>query len=120
MSLTFNAQKDITPLVSKALQQGDSETLSKHFIQKVDLTLLDDEDIYSREEANKKLSQFFQTNGTISFSIKHKGTSKLDDQYRIGDLITKTGKFRVTFFIKRGDKGMQINQFRIEEIDDDF
>lgn len=119
MTFALGAQ-DITPAVVKAIETGDAETLSKHLTSSIDLTIGDDEDMYPRDEAAKKIKAFFAAHKPSGFEIKHKGTSKLDDQYRIGDLTTSKGKFRVTFFIKKTDKGMKVKQLRIEDFDDDF
>jgi hypothetical protein len=81
---------------------------------------LNKEDVYPEDQAEKILQDFFTKNPSKSFEIKHKGTSKLDDEYRIGDLVTDKGKYRVTFFMKNTPEGMKIKQFRIEEFDEDF
>ncbi|MFM7233275.1 MAG: DUF4783 domain-containing protein, partial [Flavobacteriales bacterium] len=48
------------------------------------------------------------------FTVKHQGTSKLDDQFRIGELTTSKGIFRVTFFMKKSNNTLQIKQLKIE------
>ena len=112
--------QDITPKLVGALESGNAGALSGMFTKNVDLTILDDEDMYAQDEAKKRLATFFASHKPQSFVIKHEGTSKLDDQYRIGDLKTSNGTFRVTFFIKKNEQGMKVKQFRIEDFDDDF
>ena len=119
MTLVLSAQ-DITPAVVKAIESGNAAALTMHLTPSVDLTIGDDENMYPVDQAIKKIAMFFETHKPTGFEIKHKGTSKLDDQYRIGDLTTAKGKYRVTFFIKKSDKGMKVKQLRIEDFDDDF
>lgn len=114
LSFTMIAQEDITPVVTDALAKGNAPALTRYLVSSVDLTILEDEDMYPKDQVVQKLSQFFQRNKPSSFEVKHKGTSKLDDHYRIGDLTTSTGVYRVTFFMRKGSAGMEIKQLRIE------
>lgn len=117
MAFALTAQGDITPQVSDAMSKGDAAATGSLLVSSVDLTILDDEDMYPRDQVVRRLSQFFQQNSPRSFTIKHQGTSKLDDHYRIGDLTTSTGVYRVTFFMKRSGSSMEIKQLRIERYD---
>lgn len=114
MSLAAFAQSDITDKISNAFAKGDAAGIVAHFQSEVDMTVLDDEDIYSPKEAQEVLEKFFEEHQPTGFKVKHEGTSKLNDQYRIGDLKTKNGDFRVTFFLKGKNNVMKIQQLRIE------
>jgi Domain of unknown function (DUF4783) len=109
------AQSDITPSVAEALKKGDAAALAAHFMGQIELTILDQEGTYNKAEAQKIVAKFFADHGVTNFVVKHQGTSKLDDQYRIGDLTTNKGVFRVTFFIRKNGTTMQIKQLKIEE-----
>lgn len=112
------AQNDITPLVVDALKKGDAVALSTMMMPQVELTVGNQDGTFSSAEAKSILAKFFAANPPRDFTIKHQGTSKLDDQYRIGDLSTSKGNYRVTFFMKKGGWGMQIKQLKIESPDD--
>ena len=120
LAFAVQGQGDVGSSIAKAVETGNVEGLAKYFTSSVDLTVLSKEDVYPGDQAEKILKDFFAKNPAKSFEIKHKGTSKLDDEYRIGDLVTEKGKYRVTFFMKNTPKGKKIRQFRIEEFDDDF
>lgn len=115
----LSAQNDITTGVSQALQGGNAAKLASYFGSTVDITVLGDEGTLAPAAAQKMLDNFFRTNQPKAFKIMHKGTSKLDDQYRIGDLTTTGGTYRVTFFMHRTDGGMKVKQLRIESFDED-
>ena len=112
--LIAGAQTDITPVVITLIQGGKSAELSNYFIPNIDLTVLDNDDVYSKQQAAQILKKFFEMHVPKKFTIEHEGKSKLDDSYRIGKLTTEKGDFRVTFFLKKiGDKNL-IKQLRIE------
>jgi hypothetical protein len=114
-ALFTNAQDKVTTEVSKALGAGDANALAKYFTPNVDLAIGDNEEMYSSAKAKDAMSNFFGAHRPEGFEVKHEGTSKLDDQYRIGDLKTNNGNYRVTFFMKKTPQGMRIKQLRIEE-----
>ncbi|MEZ4799798.1 MAG: DUF4783 domain-containing protein [Flavobacteriales bacterium] len=109
------AQTDITPKVSQAIQKGDAASVAAFFMSQVEIEIDGNESMMSSAQAQATLTQFFAAHPAKSFSIKHQGTSKLDDQYRIGDLTTANGNFRVTFFMKKNGDSMQIKQLKIEK-----
>ena len=114
------AQPDITDQVVVWLKTGNSKELSKHFIDNIDLTLNDVDDMYSRAQAEMMVSKFFNDHPPKEFVIRHEGKSKLDDYYRIGKLTTSNGIYRVTFFLKNDKGHFLIKQLRIEESTRDF
>lgn len=114
------AQTDITGPMTEALQTGNAAKIGTYFAANVDLTLPGTEDVLPADQAKKLVERFFAQYSAKSFSVKHRGTSKLNDHYRIGDLNTAKGLFRVTFFMKNEGGKFLITQFRIEPADDDF
>lgn len=112
--LQLSAQTDITPQVADALKRGDAGTIANFCMSPVEIDIVGEEGNYSPSEARAVLGKFFAANAVKNFTIKHQGTSKLDDQYRIGDLTTAKGNFRVTFFMKKSGNSWQIKQLKIE------
>lgn len=111
--------QDITGNVAKAIEGGQAAKLKQYIGDSVDLLVKDKEGSYNADQAYGLLNDFFTSHSVVSFKIMHKGTSKLNDEYRIGDLVTKQGTYRVTFFIHKTAKGMKIKQLRIEAFDED-
>jgi len=108
------AQSDISPAVSAALKKGDAAALASHFMPQLEITLIGKDGLFEKAQAQQMLAGFFKDNPPQSFSIKHQGTSKLDDQFRIGELNTTNGIYRVTFFMKKNNNVLQIKQLKIE------
>ncbi|NEN24100.1 DUF4783 domain-containing protein [Cryomorpha ignava] len=100
--------------ITKAIQEGNAKALGGYFTKTVDLTVKDVEDVYSKEQAEVILTRFFDENKTKTYTVKHEGKSKLDDYYYIGDLVTSTGTYRLTFFLKKDGEVFRVKQLRIE------
>lgn len=96
--------------ISKAISDGDAVALSQFFDQSIEISILDDVDVYDKSEAVKTLQSFFAKNKPKSYSQMHKGTSKgADSQYSIGNLVTASNSYRVYVYLKV-EGGKQIIQ----------
>ncbi len=115
-SLISLGQDDVTAKVKGHLSTGNASGLSAYFTGNIDLLVEDNEDVYSKTQAEMILKNFFAKNQPSSFTIIHKGSSTMNVAYRIGTLKTKNGKeFRVTFNMKSVGGRYQIHQMQIEE-----
>jgi hypothetical protein len=83
-----------------ALKSGNASQLSRYFDSRVDLTLPDKTDNYSRTQAEMVLRDFFGNNGVRTFEIKYKGENN-GSKYCIGTLLTKNGDYRTKVFMKQ-------------------
>ena len=110
---------DVYDEVSSAIRSGDSKLIAAFFGTTVDLTILTQEDVYSKAQAELILKDFFAKNPIKSFSIIHKGNSKNGDQFAIGTYETSAGKkFRSYFLFKKEGTGLTIQQLRFEAQDE--
>jgi hypothetical protein len=100
--------------ITGALKTGNSKEIAKYFGANVNLKILNQEDIYSKNQAELILKDFFTKNTIKNYIPKHNGTSKNGAQYTIGVLSTNNGNFRVYYFLKKNTDGIQIQEFRIE------
>ena len=101
--------------ITKAIQSGDVGTLSTYLDETVEISILDEEDIYDKEEAIDLLSEFFSQNRPSAYSAVHQGRSKgADAQYCIGELIAGSNKYRVyVYTIEEGGKTL-IQELRFD------
>jgi hypothetical protein len=114
VALNLSAQGDITDQVVAAFKKSDDEAIGAFFMTQVELTTPKREGFMDKARAQQALAEFFQENPVMSFTVKHQGMSKLDDQFRIAELTTAKGVYRVTFFMKKHDGALQIKQLKIE------
>jgi len=101
-----------------AFKAGNAEELAKHFNANIELVILENEDVYSKTQAEQILRNFFTNHHPASFKIIFEG-GKETSRYAIGSLSTSSGNFRVYFLIKDQDGTPLIHQLRIEEEDED-
>lgn len=113
-TMVTKAQTDITDQVAGFLKTGNVKELAKHFTDNIDLAVGDYDDIASKAQAEQILKKFFDKNQPKNFTVKHKGKTSLGVEYRIGELETSSGTFRVTFNLKTVGDSYQINLFRAE------
>ncbi len=114
-SLTAIAQDQgkIPGGIAIAIKAGNAADLSKYMNSTIELLLLDKEDFYKKDVAEKILKDFFAEYRAKDFTIRHQG-AKNDAQYAIGSLRTEKGDFRVYFLLKKVDQELLIHQIRIE------
>uniref|UniRef100_UPI003217F30A DUF4783 domain-containing protein n=1 Tax=uncultured Draconibacterium sp. TaxID=1573823 RepID=UPI003217F30A len=112
-----NAQDKIPNDIVVSLTTGDAKLLSGYFNQNVELVVLDNDNVYSKAQAQQIVNNFF-TNfrplGERAFSVIHDG-GKADAKYVIGKLKTEKGDFRIYFLLKKNEGKEYIHQLRIEK-----
>lgn len=109
---TFGAL-DLLDDIANALRSGDSRSVSRYFGSTVDLTIISQEEVYSKVQAEQVLKDFFTKNPPRSFSLIHKGESKEGARYAIGTLVTAQGiTYRTYFFIKQQGNSATIQELR--------
>ena len=100
--------------ILQSLKTGNSKTLSEYFNQNVEMVVLENDNVYSKAQAQQIVNKFFNSNPPENFNIIHQG-GKEGAQYVIGNLVTSKGTFRVYFLLKKNGGKDYIHQLRIEE-----
>ncbi len=105
--------QDIFEEIAFAVKSGDSKALSKYFSSMVEITINNEENIYSNKQAEQVLKSFFTKNQPQNFTIRHKGSSAKGLPYIIGDFQSSTGHFRTYILFKEinGKQYIQEMQF---------
>jgi hypothetical protein len=86
--------------VLKAVRSGNASELAKYFDTRVDISLPDNSDNFSKNQAEMILRDFFANNPVKGFQVKHKGENN-GSQFCIGVLQTKNGNFRMKIYMKQ-------------------
>lgn len=106
---------DIYDEVANAIRSGDSRQLAAFFGNSIDLSIGQQEDVYSKAQAELILRDFFLKNPPKSFQLVHKGASQEGMVYAIGNLQTNGNKnFRVSFYLKNSGGKHILQELRIE------
>jgi len=107
-------KSEIPDAVINAISTGNAAVLAGYFNPSLTLAILDKEDIYTRQQAELIMKDFFVRNTPTSFTVLHKG-GKEGSQYAIGNLVTPGSVFRVTIYLKVKDNKSLIHQLRFEK-----
>jgi len=110
----FGSFAQVPDEIVQSLKTGNSKLLSDFFNQNVELVILDNDNVYSKAQAQQIVTNFFIKFQPESFSVLHQG-GKDDARHVIGNLKTNGGVFRVYFFLKSTGGKAIIHQLRIEK-----
>jgi len=102
--------------ITYAIRLGNAGELSRYLDNRVDISLPEKSDSYSKIQAEMIIRDFFSTNGVRNFVVRKLGYSG-NTQYCVGVLQTRNGDYRTTLFIRqKGDRQLlqelrfQVNQ----------
>ena len=113
ISIVTVTASDIFEDVANALRSGDAKSISRYFGNTVDLTIGNQEEVYSKIQAEQILKDFFNKNTPRSFTVMHKGESKEGAYYAIGTYVTSQGiTYRTYFYLKQQGGTTVIQELR--------
>ncbi len=99
---------------AELIRQGNIHELSKIFSSNVEVTIRDEQNVYSRAQAELVLNKFFNENRLMSVKMLHKVNS--NPNYFFGVLIIDTdkGPYRMALTFKQADNNLTLIEIRIE------
>ena len=107
---------DVFDDVVVAMKAQSAKDISKLMNTSVELTINDNEGVYSKQQAEIMLRNFFAQNQPKNITIQHKGSSGQGAKYAIAIYESAQGKFRVYIFMKdNGNGAALIHEIRIEK-----
>ena len=100
--------------VADLIRHGNVHELSQLFAPNIDITILDEQNVYSKTQAELILDNFFSENKPQTVKMLHKINS--NPNYQFGVLIVTTEKsvFRIAFTLKQTDGNLALIEMRIE------
>jgi hypothetical protein len=113
----FAFQNGVPQEIINALDTGNAKQLAGYFNQNVELVVLDNDNVYSKAQAQQIVSNFFSSFAPVeenAFSVIH-NSGKEGAKYVIGKLQTEKGDFRIYFLLKQNNGQEYIHQLRIEK-----
>jgi hypothetical protein len=99
--------------VIRALRTGNAQELAKYIDDNIEISLPDKSESYSRSQAVMVLKDFFSTNGVKGFEVQFKGENA-GNQYCVGKLLTNSGSYRTTVFMKSKDGRQLVKEIRFQ------
>lgn len=108
-TFSSNIPKEIT----ESIKKGDSKALTAFLNENIEMAILNDEGIYSKQQAEQVLKKFFENNPPTDFSIIHIG-GKESSRYAIGEYKSNNKNYRITIYLKDYNGKPLIHQLRIQ------
>ncbi len=114
--MSFANMNDVIDDISSCIRSANTKELSKYFSSTVSMTLLNDEGIYSRVQAEIILRDFFSRNAPNQVKVAHRLDSNPNFRYVVLNLETSKDTFRVSYKLTNNDNSFEVTEFRIEPI----
>ena len=99
--------------VINALRSGNATELARYMDDTIEISLPSKSNSYSRSQAVVILQDFFQNNGVKTFEVKFKGENG-GTQFCIGNLQTRSGNYRTTFFLANRNGKQLVKEIRFQ------
>ncbi|MDB5127475.1 DUF4783 domain-containing protein [Mucilaginibacter sp.] len=112
--LPMVATADTIEKISELIKQGNAHEIAKFFATNVDISILDETNVYSKAQSEMILDKFFKENKPQTVKLLHRINSNPNYNFGVLILTTDKGKFRVSYTLKEVNKVMAIIELRIE------
>jgi hypothetical protein len=106
--------EEVLGQVEQAIGRNDAQSLSRFFHHHVEITILDREDTYPRNQAAFVVKEFFMNYPPQGFRFMHRGHSS-DTYYAVGQYTSTRGVFDTNVFIRKSGTIYAIEQLRFEQ-----
>ncbi len=94
-----------------ALRAGNAQELGKYIDENVEISLPEKSDSYARAQGILVLKDFFANNIVTGFDVQFKGENG-GSQFCVGKLVTRSGSYRTTVFMKTRSGKQSIKELR--------
>lgn len=96
------------------IKANNIRDLAKMFSPTVEITILNEENIYSAAQAEVVLQNFFKNNPVKAVQILHRVNSNPIIRYAVLQLTTANGTYRTSLSLKQVDGKFLLNEIKIE------
>jgi hypothetical protein len=114
ISSSIAFQGDVIDGLSAHFKTGNSKEIAASFSSSVDLIIIDEEDVYSKAQAEQILRSFFSKYPPVKSAVIHRLNTNPNYRYGALSLVTKNGTFRVSITMKKTGTAFFITELRIE------
>ena len=102
--------------IATAIRAGNVTQLSPYLDSRVDITLPEKSDTYSKTQAEMVIGDFFNNNIVENFKITQQGESG-GVTFCAGILQTQSGNFRTTIFFEQKDDKHFLREIRFQPVE---
>lgn len=108
------AKADTIDKIAELFKKGNAQEIANYFSSNLDITVMDEANVYSKAQAEILLDKFFKEHKPHGVKLLHRISSNANYNYGVILLTTDKGKFRITYTLKEMVKTMEIIEMRIE------
>lgn len=98
-----------------AFNSGNASSIAHMGKEKMLISILDKEAVYSQSQATLVLKDFFNKKPATSFKFNFKGKESADGSFAIGIYTSKTESYRVSIHFKKMGNDFKIERLTIEK-----
>jgi len=106
---------DIIEEISSSFQAGNTKEISAYFASTINLSILNDSNVYSKVQAEIILNSFLNAHEPRSAKIIHRLNNSPSYKHAVIELGTSKGNFRVSYSLRVDNDKAQIVELRIEK-----
>ena len=107
-------KKDIVDDLAGYLKSSSTKEMSRHFASTVELIILNEEDVYSKVQAEIILKDFLYKHKPVDARVVHRLDSNPSYRFIVIELDTENGSFRTSISLKDSGGTFLITEMRIE------
>jgi len=112
----FSQTRDVCSEINKCILAGDAQQLSKYFRSTVEMSVLENDEYFSKVQAVSVLTEFFKHNPPKDFTVKQGGSNSENTKFSIGTYESTNGStFKIYYVIKKEQNVEFINKLTIEK-----
>jgi hypothetical protein len=100
--------------VAELIRQGNIHELSKLFAPNIEITIFDEETVYSKIQAEVMLDKFFNQNKPRTVKMLHKINSNPNYGFAVLIVNTDKGDYRIAYTLKVTGDNLMMTDLRIE------
>ncbi len=112
--LSSAQNSDIVNDLATYIKSGNTRDVARYFASTVEFNLLNEENVYSKVQAESVLKDFLNKHVPVSAEIIHRLDSNPNYRFAVIQLKTENGNFRTTISLKDTGGQFLITEIRIE------
>ena len=108
----FAEPADVIDRTAELLKDGNVHELAATFSPTIEMTILEDENVYSSSQAEQALANFFKRCQPKSAKVLHRINSNANYRYAVIILNTSNGTYRTCIALKNVNGKFELNELR--------
>lgn len=101
--------------IAQFIKNADTSQISAMLDESVTLTILGEENVYFKGQADVIIDKFFKTHTPTEVKIVHKVESNANYRYAVYETKTSNGNYRISVQMRSNGSGFLISEFKVEE-----